>query len=88
VFFVTACADQAELINKSLKSDKAYNIYDLLPGGESDFVKPDLIKAFADGSPESLSNIISSPELFKTISSILSKGKYVFDTVVNFSGYI
>lgn len=84
VFLVAACADQAELINKSLVPNKTYRVYDLLPGGENDLVMPESLIAFGNGNPDSLCSIIINPDLFKVINRILLKGKYIFDSVVHF----
>jgi hypothetical protein len=55
-YVIAACADQAEAIYSAL-DEKAYRLYDILPGGEPDYTKDQYAKLLACGDTPSLSRL-------------------------------
>lgn len=58
IFVLSACADQAELINDMLQGNKSYWVIDLFPNGEENIAQTKYGKALADGGDKCLSPLI------------------------------
>lgn len=71
VFVMSACADQAEMINGSL-SNGSYSLDDLLAGGEAAFAGSKFAKEFGEGSRKSLASVIKgNTPLFESIEKMV-----------------
>jgi hypothetical protein len=74
VFILSACADQAELINRNLPA-ASYQIFDLLPGSDDDLAKESYMRHFSDGGKVTLSRLSHhrNSSLFNVLDDVVWK---------------
>jgi hypothetical protein len=84
-FIVSACADQAELINRSLPSQSSpCSLIDVLPGLESDLNKLQFRQALTDGKKGLPSLIGKESPLLKVLEEFVWNAVNPFGSVVNY----
>ena len=85
---ISACADQAELINRSLPSDvinNPYHITDVLPGGKDNLSQQKYTNGFSRGGKREMAPLIGleSP-VYSTLEEVVWEGNpTVFGKVVS-----